>query len=83
MGRTSSPLPELIVLVNKRQTTGELRHTFEMLQEKVNSCHGGIKRNPTIATLTFFSFFLFLPAEKQSLDQSAEPATNTEQGILL
>ena len=54
-----------------------------MLLEKVYSCHVDIKRNQTKVTLTFFSFFLFLPAEKQSLDQSAEPAINTEQRIVL
>lgn len=83
MGRTSSPLPELTVLVNTRQTTGELRHTLQMLLGKVYSCHVGITRNQTKATLTFFFFSPFLPAEKQSPDQSAEPAINTEQRILL
>jgi len=37
-----------------------------------------LKEIRPIATPTFFSSSLFLPVEKQSLDQSAEPAINKE-----
>ena len=59
-GKTSSPLPELTVLLNKTQTTGELRHTLEMLQKK--SYHGGIK----VAEHSFCACFCTQGSQKKN-----------------